>query len=51
MDTTVKGLNKWANAHTNFWLNSLRVLLGVFFIYKAAYFITNNRDFMVDEGD
>lgn len=45
MDTTVKGLNKWANAHTNFWLNSLRVLLGVFFIYKAAYFITNNRDF------
>jgi len=45
MDTSVKGLNKWANAHTNRWLDFLRIVLGVFFIYKGAYFITNNRDF------
>ncbi|WP_333600986.1 DoxX family protein [Flavobacterium sp.] len=45
MDTSVKGLNKWANAHTNYWLDGLRIALGVFFIYKGAHFITNNRDF------
>jgi len=45
MDTSVKGLNKWANAHTNRWVDLLRIALGVFFIYKGAYFITNNRDF------
>lgn len=45
MDTTVKGLNKWANAHTSYWVDVLRIALGLFFIYKAAHFITNNRDF------
>ena len=45
MDTSVKGLNKWANAHTNYGLDILRVALGVFLIYKGGYFITNSRDF------
>lgn len=45
MDTSVKGLNKWANAHTSYWVDILRIALGLFFIYKAASFITNNRDF------
>jgi uncharacterized membrane protein YphA (DoxX/SURF4 family) len=45
METSVKGLNKWANAHTNYGLDSLRIALGIFFIYKGAYFITNSRDF------
>ncbi len=45
MDTSVKGLNKWANAHTNLWLDALRIALGVFFIFKGAYFITNSREF------
>lgn len=45
MDTTVKGRNKWANAHTNYWLDALRIALGVFFIYKGASFITNTGEF------
>ena len=45
MDTSVKGLNKWANRHTSYSLDFLRVLLGIFFIYKGASFITNNQDF------
>lgn len=45
MDTSVKGLNKWANAHTNYALDALRVLLGVFLIYKGATFITHSREF------
>ena len=45
MDTSVKGLNKWANAHTNYGLDILRVALGVFLIYKGASFITNSRSF------
>lgn len=45
METTVKGLNKWANAHTNYWLDALRIVLGVFLIYKGASFITNSRAF------
>ncbi|MGC4039548.1 MAG: DoxX family protein [Flavobacterium sp.] len=43
MDTTVKGLNKWANAHSNFWFDALRVALGFFLIYKGAYFVSNSR--------
>jgi uncharacterized membrane protein YphA (DoxX/SURF4 family) len=45
MDTSVKGLNKWANAHSTIWFDALRILLGVFLIYKGAYFISNSRDF------
>lgn len=45
MDTSVKGLNKWANAHTNYGLDIVRVALGVFLIFKGASFITNSRDF------
>lgn len=45
MDTSVKGLNKWANAHTNYALDALRILLGVFLVYKGASFITHSREF------
>ena len=45
MDTSVKSLNKWANAHTNYGIDALRVALGIFLIYKGASFITNSRDF------
>jgi len=45
MDTSVKGLNKWANAHSNFWFDALRIALGFFLIYKGAYFVSNSRDF------
>ena len=45
MDTSVKGLNKWANAHTNYGLDTLRIAFGVFLVYKGASFITNSRDF------
>lgn len=45
MDTTVKGLNKWANAHTNYGIDTLRIALGVFLLIKGASFITNSRDF------
>ena len=45
MDTTVKGLNKWANAHSTFWFDAGRIALGLFLIYKGGYFISNSRDF------
>ncbi|MET0759939.1 MAG: DoxX family protein [Flavobacterium sp.] len=45
MDTSVKGWNKWANAHTYYSLDILRVVLGIFLIIKGAYFITNSREF------
>lgn len=45
MDTSVKGLNKWANAHSTFWFDAIRILLGVFLIYKGGYFVSNSRDF------
>lgn len=45
METSIKSLNKWANAHSTIWFNLIRVLLGLFLIYKGAYFITNNREF------
>ncbi len=45
MDTTVKGLNKWANAHTSYWVDALRVVFGAFLIYKGASFITNSGEF------
>lgn len=36
---TIKSLNKWANAHTYYWLDVLRVALGVFFFIKGINFI------------
>jgi putative oxidoreductase len=45
MGTTIKSLNKWANAHSYNSLYFLRVILGAFLIYKGASFITNNRTF------
>lgn len=38
---TVKDLNKWANAHTYFSLDLVRVALGVFLFMKGISFITN----------
>lgn len=37
----VKNLNKWANAHTYFPIDLLRVALGVFLFMKGISFITN----------
>lgn len=45
METSVKGLNKWANAHSTFWFDAMRIALGLFLIYKGGYFISNSRDF------
>jgi putative oxidoreductase len=45
MNTTVKGLNKWANRHTTYPLDMLRIILGIFLFLKGVSFITNNRDF------
>ena len=38
---TVKKLNKWANAHTYYGLDLLRILVGIFLIWKGISFITN----------
>ncbi|MFC4219810.1 DoxX family protein [Flagellimonas marina] len=38
---TVKNLNKWANAHTYYPLDILRVALGVFLFIKGIEFMTN----------
>ncbi|WP_264521596.1 DoxX family protein [Flavobacterium sp. N1994] len=45
MDTSVKGLNKWANSHSTLWFDAGRITLGLFLIYKGGYFISNNRGF------
>lgn len=39
---TVKNWNKWANSHTYYPLDILRIGLGIFLIMKAASFITNS---------
>ncbi|MFM9989165.1 DoxX family protein [Flavobacterium sp.] len=38
---TVKKLNKWANAHTYYGIDLLRILVGVFLVWKGISFITN----------
>lgn len=38
---SVKSLNKWANAHTYFTVDLLRMALGVFLFWKGITFITN----------
>ena len=37
----IKNLNKWANAHTYFSVDLLRMTLGVFLFIKGISFITN----------
>jgi putative oxidoreductase len=41
----VKKMNKWANAHTYYSLDILRIGLGVFLLIKGFSFITNSREF------
>jgi len=41
---TVKSLNKWANRHTSYPIDLLRIALGVFLFLKGTSFITNNQD-------
>ncbi|MGI9551157.1 MAG: DoxX family protein [Aurantibacter sp.] len=38
---TIKSLNKWANAHTYYPLDLLRVALGVFLFVKGVEFMSN----------
>ena len=37
---TIRSLNKWANAHTYYSLDLLRVALGIFFFFKGVEFIS-----------
>ncbi len=41
----LKRMNKWANAHTYYSLDILRIALGFFLVIKGISFITNNRAF------
>ncbi|WP_430400573.1 DoxX family protein [Flavobacterium sp.] len=41
--TTIRELNKWANAHTNFAVDTLRVIFGVFLFLKGVSFITEKQ--------
>lgn len=43
MATTIKHLNKWANAHTSYPLDFVRITLGVFLFIKGATFIINKQ--------
>ena len=40
---TIRSLNKWANAHTYYSLDLLRVALGVFFFIKGIQFISQSQ--------
>ncbi|RZS92251.1 DoxX family protein [Aquimarina brevivitae] len=40
---TIKSLNKWANAHTYYMLDLLRIALGVFLFLKGVNFIANSQ--------
>jgi uncharacterized membrane protein YphA (DoxX/SURF4 family) len=43
---SVKSLNKWANAHTYYSIDILRVALGVFFFIKGLQFISQSQILM-----
>ncbi len=43
----IKTLNKWANAHTYYPLDILRVMLGAFLFYKGIYFMSNLQELLV----
>jgi putative oxidoreductase len=36
---TVNNWNRWANSHTNYFTDALRILFGVFIIYKGVFFL------------
>ncbi|MBQ4818497.1 DoxX family protein [Aquimarina sp. MMG016] len=40
---TIKSLNKWANAHTYYPLDLLRIALGVFLFLKGINFLSNSQ--------
>ncbi|TRZ45398.1 DoxX family protein [Robertkochia solimangrovi] len=44
---TVKNLNKWANAHTYYPLDLLRIALGVFLFIQGTKFLANSQ-YLVD---
>lgn len=37
-------VNKWANAHTNYAVDAIRVLLGAFLFYKGMYLLNNKEE-------
>jgi len=37
----IKTLNKWANKHTYYPIDILRIALGIFLFYKGVYFMSN----------
>jgi len=39
----IKSLNKWANAHTYFSVDLVRIAVGVFLFIKGITFITNTQ--------
>jgi uncharacterized membrane protein YphA (DoxX/SURF4 family) len=41
---TVKSLNKWANRHTSYPIDLLRIALGAFLFIKGTTFITGNQE-------
>jgi uncharacterized membrane protein YphA (DoxX/SURF4 family) len=41
---TVKSLNKWANRHTSYPVDILRIALGVFLFMKGVSFVTGSQD-------
>ena len=43
---TIKTLNKWANAHTYYPLDILRIFLGGFLFYKGIYFMSNLQELL-----
>jgi uncharacterized membrane protein YphA (DoxX/SURF4 family) len=43
---TIKILNKWANRHTYYPLDLLRIALGIFLLYKGLYFMGNTQMLM-----
>jgi len=43
---TIKSLNKWANAHTYYPLDLLRVALGVFLVIKGFNFMGNTLELL-----
>lgn len=43
---SIKSLNKWANAHTYYTLDILRVALGVFYFIKGIQFISESQILM-----
>ena len=38
----IKKLNKWANSHAYYPIDILRIILGVFLIYKGTFFFQNS---------